>query len=355
VRSTFHTIPQLRLAARLSDLAPGSGKNKLSRVSFSLHGSVASEGALKLALNRKDGQIVTLFNGYHGRTMASMSLSWPHPNEKLARHMFNVIRVPGAYCYRCSYGLEYPSCGVACAKFIEETISHSGPVSALFMEAIQGNGGQIIFPREFHQEVRDVCTRHDVLLVYDEVQTAFARVPRMFACELYDVVPDVLVYGKGIGGGFPLAGTLSREGLPNFEPGDHGFTFGHFPVSLAAALENLRVIEEDGLLARCEETGKYILDRLKGLAATHAMIGEVRGVGLMIGVELVKDRETKEPAVDETQAIAQGALEQGILLGTSRYHGRGNVIKIKPPAVITRDQVDRVIEVLDGLLGKHSG
>jgi 4-aminobutyrate aminotransferase-like enzyme len=354
VRSTFHSEPQLRLAARLSDLAPGSGEGKLSRVSFSLHGSVATEGAIKLALNRKDGRLMALFNGYHGRTMASMSLSWPHPNLKLTRHFFDVVRVPGAYCYRCSYGLDYPSCGIACADFIEETMQHSGPVSSLFMEAIQGNGGQITFPAEFHAKVREICDRNDVLLVYDEVQTGFARVPAMFACELYDVVPDVIIYGKGIGGGFPLAGTLSRPGLPKFEPGDHGFTFGHFPLSLAAALENLDVIEEERLLERCGRLGAMIMQKLTELQNEYELIGEVRGEGLMIGIELVKNRKKKTPAVEECQAIAAGALERGVLFGTSRYHGMGNVLKIKPPVVISEEQIDRALHIFEVLLAEQS-
>ena len=354
IRSTFHSEPQLLLAEKLSDLAPGTGSKKLRKVSFSLHGSVATEGAPKLALNMKNGQIISLFNGYHGRTLASMSLSWPHPNLKLARHMFDVIRVPGAYCYRCSFGMHYPSCGIECARFIEETIKHSGPVSALFMEAIQGNGGQITFPPEFHRKVREICDNNNVLLVYDEVQTAFARVPAMFACELYDVVPDIIVYGKGIGGGFPLAGTLSRADLPIFEPGDHGFTFGHFPVSLAAALENLNVIEDDNLLQRCRKLGDLIMGRLRELQESYELIGEIRGEGLMIGIELVKDRIEKTPAVKETQDIARDALDQGVLFGTSKYHGLGNVVKIKPPAVISEEQVERVLQIFTKLLKKYS-
>jgi 4-aminobutyrate aminotransferase-like enzyme len=314
---------------------------------------VATEGAIKIALNRKDGQLMSLFNGYHGRTMASMSLSWPHPNLKLTRHMFNVVRVPGAYCYRCSFGLDYPSCGIECAQFIEETMKHNGPISALFMEAVQGNGGQITFPKEFHQKVREICDRNDALLVYDEVQTGFARVPALFACQLYDVVPDIIIYGKGIGGGFPLAGTLSKSRLPRFEPGDHGFTFGHFPLSLAAALENLAVIEEENLLERCGKLGSIIMKRLKEMQDRYELIGEVRGEGLMIGIELVKDREKKTPAIEECQKIAAEALEQGVLFGTSRYHGMGNVLKIKPPAVITEEQVNQVLEVLEKLLKKY--
>jgi 4-aminobutyrate aminotransferase-like enzyme len=354
VRSTFYSVPQLLLAKKLSEIAPGSGAAKLKRVSFSLHGSVASEGAMKLALNNKPGKFMSLYNGYHGRTMASMAVSWPHPNQKISNFTGDVVRVPGAYCYRCSYGLEYPSCGIRCAEFIDEAIEKNGPITAFMMEAVQGNGGQVIFPKEFHTKVREICSRHEMLLIYDEVQTGFGRMPSMFACQLYDVVPDILVYGKGIGGGFPLAGTLSREGLPVFEPGDHGYTFGHFPLSLVAAMENIRIIEEEKLLERCGVLGERIVGRLNAFKEKYSLIGDIRGVGLMIGIELVRDRKTKEPAVEETQAFAKEALERGLVLGTSLYRGLGNVLKIKPPAIITDEQVDRALDIFEELLKKYS-
>ncbi len=353
-RSTFYTIPQLLLAKKLSDIAPGEGDRKLGRVSFCLHASVATEGALKLALNRKPGGFVALYNGYHGRTLASMSVSWPHPNDHFIPYTGNVIRVPGAYCYRCSFGLEYPACGIQCAEFIDEAIGKApdGRVSALIMEAIQGNGGQITFPLEFHRKVREICDRYDILLIYDEVQTGFARVPAMFACELYDVVPDIIVYGKGIGGGFPLSGTLSKRGLPVFHPGDHGFTFGHFPLSMVAALENLKIIEEEKLLNRCEKLGNIVISELNDLKDRYELIGDVRGVGLMIGVELVRDRTSKEPATDETKRFVEECMEEGVLFGSSRYRGLGNVVKIKPPAVITEVQIEGALDVFKKILKK---
>lgn len=353
-RSTFYTIPQLALAKKLSEIAPGKDRTKLKRVSFCLHGSVATEGALKLALNRKPGKFVALYNGYHGRTLGSMSVSWPHPNNQFLSYMGHVIRVPGAYCYRCSFGLSYPSCKLACADFMEEAMEKApdGQVSALIMEPIQGNGGQIVFPHEYHKRVREICDHKDVLLIYDEVQTGFARVPALFACELYDVVPDIVIYGKGIGGGFPLSGTLSREGLPIFTPGDHGFTFGHFPLSLVAALENLQLIEDEKLLLRCQKLGDYMLKELKRMQERYALIGEVRGVGLMIGVELVRDKESKRPATDETARFVTESMTEGVLFGSSRYLGLGNVVKIKPPVVISDAQVEKVLEVFEKILGK---
>ncbi len=179
-------------------------------MSFCLHGSVATEGALKLALNRKIGNFIALYNGYHGFTLGSMAMNWSYPNRKFLAFTGHTAKVPGVYCYRCSFNLNYSSCSIARADFIEEAIKRTtqGPASAQIMELIQGNGGQITFPLEFHRRVREICDRNDILLIYDDVQTGFARVPTMFACELYSVVPDILIYGKGIGGGFPLSGTL---------------------------------------------------------------------------------------------------------------------------------------------------
>lgn len=357
IRSTFYSLPQLQLAKKLSEIAPGDGAKKLSRVSFCLHGSVATEGAMKLALKSKGGgQFLALFNGYHGRTLGSMSVSWPHPHNDFPSYMGNTIRVPGAYCYRCSFNLTYPRCRLQCADFIEEAIEKmpDGKLCALVMEPIQGNGGQITFPQEFHTRVRQICDKFGLLLIYDEVQTAFARVPALFACQLYQVVPDIIIYGKGLGGGFPIAGTLSREGLARFSSGDHGFTFGHFPLSLVAARENLKIIEEEHLLERCHKVGNYILGELSDLQEKYELIGDVRGCGLMIGIELVKDRKTKEPAREETQHFVKEALKRGVLFGASSYAGLGNVVKIKPPVVITDQQVDRVLEVFEEVLRKLS-
>jgi len=353
IRSTFYSLPQLQLAKKLSEIAPGEGPRKLKRVSFCLHGSVATEGAMKIALKSKDGgQFLSLYNGYHGRTLGSMSVSWPHPNNEFLSYMGNVIRVPAPYCYRCSFHLKYPNCNLQCADFMEEAIEKmpDGKICALIMEPIQGNGGQIIFPSEFHARVRQICDRHEILLIYDEVQTAFGRVPAMFACQLYNVVPDIIIYGKGLGGGFPIAGTLSREGLARFSVGDHGFTFGHFPISLVAALENLKVIEEENLLGRCKRLGDYIVTELNQMKEKYELIGDVRGCGLMIGIELVKNRRTKEPARKEAQDFVNEALKRGVLFGTSQYAGLGNVVKIKPPVVITDEQVNRALEVFEEVL-----
>lgn len=349
-RTSFDTEPCLRLTARLAELAPIDS----ARISYALHGSVAVEGAMKLALrNRPEREnFLTLFDGYHGRTLATMAASWPSAEGTFLPFMKNVVRIPQAYCYRCPLSKSYPECEIACADFAERMIQKAvdGRPVALIMEPVQGNGGQIDFPPEYYQRIRELCDHYEILLIWDEIQTAFGRVGSLFAAELYDVEPDIIVFGKAIGGGFPLAGTISRGDLEPFEAGEHMFTFGHFPVSMAAALATLDVIEDENLLERSRQLGSYITSRLTEFQERYSLIGDVRGPGLMIGVELVKDRETREPAFDSATEFVELGLEHGVIFATSKWKGLGNVVKIKPPLVISDAQVERVLEAFENIL-----
>ncbi len=352
VRSNYDSIPLLRLAKRLSDLAPGD----LNRVGFCLHGSLAVEMAMKIAMKNRPGAgpFITLYDGYHGRSLATMAASWPHVNNDFRPYMTNVVRVPSPYVYRCPLGHDAAACVAECAAILRTTIEKgtNGRPAAVIMEPIQGNGGQVEFPREYYHEVRRICDETGTLLIWDEIQTAFGRVGAMFAAEYYGVTPDIVVFGKAIGGGFPLAGILIREGLDGFDPGDDALTFGQFPVSLAAAVAMLDVLDEDDLLAKCRAIGEYATSSLQELAGRHPLIGDIRGPGLMIGVELVRNRVTKEPAVAETTNVYKRAMSRGVIFGTSRYGGIGNVVKIKPSLTITRPQMDRVLSVFDEVLGE---
>jgi 4-aminobutyrate aminotransferase-like enzyme len=354
VRSNYGNEPILLLAKRLAELTPG----RLNRLGFSLHGSTAVETAMKLAMiNRPGGgAFITLFDGYHGRTLATMALSWPHPNNRFTAFQRDPIRVPQAYCYRCPLHLEYPSCGIACAELIRDVIRKgvTGRPTALVMEPIQGNGAQVDFPREYLQAVRQICDEENVLLIWDEVQTAFGRIPAMFAADYYDIVPDILVFGKGLGGGYPMAGAAARDDLEEFGPGEDALTFGHFTPSAAAALATLDVLETEGVFGNCERQGAYITARLKALQVDYELIGDVRGPGLAIGVELVRDRETKEPATEEAQAFYELGLERGVIFGTTRYGGLGNVVKVKPPAIISREEADLALDVFEDALKQLS-
>jgi 4-aminobutyrate aminotransferase-like enzyme len=349
LRSNFDSVPLLLLAKALTDTAPGD----LKRVGFTLHGSLAVEMAMKLAMaNRPShtGPFLALTDGYHGRSLASMGLGWPHVNHAFDRAFPAVLRVPQPYAYRSGRSsdeeVDY------CAAELRDAISRraTGMPPAFFLEPVQGNGAQLDFPGRYYQEVRQICSEHGILLVFDEVQTGFGRTGRMWAAEHYGVTPDLLVFGKGVGGGFPLAGVLVSSELAGFQPGDEALTFGEFPVSLAAGLAALGVLHRDGLLDACTQTGAYVTRALHELQARHRLIGDIRGPGLLIGIELVRDRHTKEPAAAETLEVYRRALDHGVIFGTTKYAGLGNVLKIKPPFTVTRDQMDRVLDVLDQVL-----
>jgi len=349
VRTSFETVPKLMLSKKLAELAPGD----LKRVTYCLHGSVAMEGAIKLAMREKPGRnyFLTLWDGYSGRTLATMDLSYPHPTPFFS-YTGHKIRLPQGYCYRCPYEMAYPSCDLFCVKMMGKFIENAvdGEPIALLMEPIQGSGGMIPFPKPWYKAVRDLCNKYDMLLIWDEIQTGFGRVGEWFASDLYETVPDIMAIGKGLGGGFPLFGTLSREGLARFEPGDHSFTFAHFPVSMVAALATIRVIEEEHLMERVRKLNEFFIGRLLELKDKYELIGDVRGPGLMIGIELVRDRETKEPAREESYQFEREALKRGVIFGTAKYAGLGNVVKIKPPAVITDAQAEKVMEVFEEVL-----
>jgi 4-aminobutyrate aminotransferase / (S)-3-amino-2-methylpropionate transaminase / 5-aminovalerate transaminase len=350
VRNNFGNVPLLLLAKRLSELLPG----RLKRVAFSLHGSTAVETAMKLAIRNTPGggAFVTLYDAYHGRTLGAMSLSWPHPHNPSVAWQRESIRVPQAYCYRCPLQLRYPSCGIACADLVRTAMRKAvnGKPTAMIMEPIQGNGAQTDFPIEYLRAIRQICDEEEVLLIWDEVQSAFGRIPAMFAADYYAVTPDLLVFGKALGGGYPLAGVGMREDLQEFDGGEDALTFGHFPVSAAAALATLDVLEEEGLFENCERQGAYLTARLKEMQQRYELIGDVRGPGLAIGVELVRDRETKEPAYEETTRFCDLAMERGVIFGSTRYRGMGNVVKVKPPATISRDEADLALEVFESVL-----
>ncbi|MFZ5853887.1 MAG: aspartate aminotransferase family protein [Chloroflexota bacterium] len=352
IRTGFETIPKLLLAQRLAALAPGD----LNRVAFTLSGSDAIEGAMKLAMRNRSGAstFLSLWEGYHGRTFGTMAVSWPHPDNIFGRWMGPVLRVPAPYTYRCPFGdgMTSEECVEACVQFTRQAILHAvdGPIAALIMEPFQGNGGMIEFPSSYHRKMRDLCDEFGLILIWDEIQTGFGRMGAMFAADLYGVVPDIMVIGKGLGGGFPISAILVSDRLTGFRPGDHSFTHAHFPPSMVAALATIDAIEEEGLIEKCRTMGDYFTSRLRSMQERHRLIGDVRGPGLMIALELVRDRISKEPARREAAWVVHEGMRRGVIFGESKYLGLGNVVKIKPPFVITTAQADRVLAVLDELL-----
>lgn len=346
VRTNFETLPKLLLSKKLVEIAPGD----LSTVTYSLHGTTAVEGAMKLALRNKPGRryFVTLWDGYSGRTFATMDLTYPHPAPFLD-YTGHKIRLPQAYCYRCAYERSYPECGLFCVQMMDKFLANAldGQPVALMMEPIQASGGMIPFPQPYYRAIRELCDRHDMLLIWDEIQTAFGRVGEMFAADLYETVPDILIFGKAIGGGFPLAGSFQSAHLKGFETGDHSFTFAHFPVSMAAGLGTLKAMEEEQMLGNCRKMGAYFTQRLLELKEHYELIGDVRGPGLMIGVELVRSRKSKEPADEEAYRFVDEGLKRGVQFGHSKYGGIGNVVKIKPPLVISEAEGEKVMDVFE--------
>jgi 4-aminobutyrate aminotransferase-like enzyme len=294
-----------------------------------------------------------LQDGYHGRSLASLAASWPHPNNPFGPIQPRFERVPHPYPYRPHQGLDPETESALCLELLRDVIEKGvdGDCAGLMMEPIQGNGGHIEFPRSYYSGVREICDEYGLILIWDEVQTGFGRMGAMFAADYYGVTPDIIAFGKGIGGGFPLAGVLVNEDLEGFATADDPVTFGQFPVSLAAGLATIRAIEEDGLCDTARQRGEHATARLLEMQTRHPLIGDVRCPGLMVAIELVTDRDAKIPARAEAGEIYRLGLERGVLFGQTRYAGLGNVIKVKPPLDIPLDQLDRALDVLDEVLG----
>lgn len=349
IRTSFDTVPKLLLSKKLVELAPGN----LNKVNYCLHGANANEGALKLAFRNRPGKnkFMSFYDAYHGRTFTTMNACWPHPNNAFLGYMNNAVRVPQAYCYRCPFGCKYPQCGLQCANFLETAVKNAvdGGAAALIMEPIQGNGGMIEYPREFYKAVREICDRNELILIWDEIQSGFGRCGSYFSTERYGVVPDIIVFGKALGGGYPIAGFIARDDLKPLAGGDHSFTFAHFPISMAASLATLEVMEEEHICQQFREKGEYVTKRLLEIKDKYRVIGDIRGPGLMIGIELVKDKDTREKNFEAEHFMVNEAMNRGLLIGGSKYMGLGNVVKIKPPAIITYEELDHVLDVFEEL------
>ncbi|WP_406461093.1 aminotransferase class III-fold pyridoxal phosphate-dependent enzyme [Streptomyces sp. NBC_01622] len=349
-RPTFHTPALLELAELLVSIAPDG----LDRVGFTLHGSMAVEMALKLALrNRPDARhVAVLHDAYHGRSITTMAASWPHPGNAFGVLQPQFLRLPRPDLYRPRPGLTADQDTELTLRIVRDILTKGteGPVAALIYEPIQGNGGHNGFSERWHRGIREICDELGIMLIIDEVQTGLGRTGRMWASDYYGIEPDVLVFGKGVGGGFPLAGVLAKNRFAAFLPGDDQLTFGQFPVSVAAGLAAVRAIIDDGLCDRAAAHGEYATERLREMQTRHPLIGDVRSPGLMVSIELVRDRVTKEPATTEAHAVFELAQERGVIFGESRYAGLGNLIKVKPPLDISRDHLATALDVLDEVL-----
>jgi 4-aminobutyrate aminotransferase len=345
--SDFYYDLQSNLAAKLAEVTPGP-KNK--RVFFGNSGAEAIEAALKLArYHTKRPRIIAFLGAFHGRTMGALSLTASKViHEKgFSPLVPGVTHVPYAYCYRCPYHHQtYPGCSMACVEWIREDLfKRSLPpeeVAAIFVEPIQGEGGYIVPPPEFHQKLFELAREFGILFVVDEVQTGMGRTGKMMAIEHWGVTPDIVALAKGIASGMPLGATVSQSEVMDWVPGSHASTFGGNPISCQAALTTIELLQE-GLIENASRLGKYLLEELGEFQKRFHLIGDVRGKGLMIGLEIVKDPETKEKAIKERSAIIQACFEKGLLiLGCGE-----NVIRLIPPLIITKSEADRALTILE--------
>jgi 4-aminobutyrate aminotransferase/(S)-3-amino-2-methylpropionate transaminase len=342
----------IRLAERMNRITPGNFPKKTL---FLNTGAEAVENAIKIARAHTGRSGVIAFeDAFHGRTMMALALtSKTHPYKAgFAPFPPEVYRIPYAYCYRCSYSLKYPSCDVFCARHLEDTFKRvvaSEDVAAVIAEPVLGEGGFVAPPPEFFRIVMDICHKHGVLFIADEVQSGFGRTGKMFACEHYGIEPDMIVTAKSLGGGLPLAAVTGRAEIMDAPgPGGLGGTFAGNPLSCAAANAVLDVFERQHLLARANIIGDHFQRRAENWQRRFEIIGEVRGLGAMRALELVKSRDSREPAPDETKKITQYCYEHGLITITAGTYG--NVIRVLVPLVITDEQLDEALDVLESAL-----
>lgn len=348
--NNFDEPSKTLVARKLAEITPKG----LEKSAFATSGSTAVEGAIQMAIKYSGSKkIMTLYHGYHGRTITTITASYLKKSKVgLERFLGAFVRVPNFYCYRCYFGLEYPDCDLFCAKFVDRALERQNEKPAgVLVEPVQGNGGQIPAPDGYLPELRKICDDHDVTLVFDEVQTGFGRCGKMFAADHYNTVPDIMVLGKAMGNGFPISAVVTSSKYDVISPGDFAFTHSAHPVACAAALATMEVLIEEKLPENAVEMGKILTSRLRELAEKHEIIGDVRGPGLAIGVELVKDSASKEPAFVETREFLAKGRSKGVIFGVSGVGEElGNVIKIKPPLCITEEQTERVIDVFEEIL-----
>jgi len=346
----FYYEPQVDLAEKMNEIAPISGECKSF---FGNSGAEAIEAAMKLARYYTRRPIYIAFYGaFHGRTFGALSLT---ASKSVQRKFFSpllpsVVHSPYAYCYRCPFGKEVKSCDLECVKFLEDYIFEKEvppeEVAAIVVEPIQGEGGYIVPPDKFIKRLHQIAKKYGILFVSDEVQAGMGRTGKMFAIEHFGVEPDIITVAKGIASGMPLGIMVSRrEIMDAWVPGSHASTFGGNPVSCAAALATIKLLKEK-YIENAAKVGGYILEELTKMKDRHRLIGDVRGKGLMIAVEMVKDKETKEKAPEERNKVVYKAFEKGLLVLACGPNG----LRFSPPLVVDKEQAERALSIFEEAL-----
>ncbi len=350
VSTLYLTEPALELAELLARLTPG----RLSKCYFTNSGTEADETAVLIArLFTGRQEVIALRHAYSGRSMLAMSLTAHAPWRALPSPVGGIKHAHSPYCYRCALGLSYPACDLRCARDLEELIQTetSGEIAAFMAEPVQGVGGFIVPPREYFQVAVEIARKHGGIFICDEVQTGFGRTgTRMFGIEHFGVEPEVMTMAKGIANGLPMGVTIAREDVAASLKSLTISTFGGNPVSSAAACATIEVIEKEQIPLRAATLGQRLRDGLEELARRHEVIGDVRGMGLMMALELVLDRKSKAPAPARASALLLRAREEGLLIGKGGLYG--NVMRIAPPMLIGEAEVDEALAALDRALAR---
>ena len=351
----FYYAPQGNLARKLAELAPGGGDK---RVFFTNSGAESVEAAFKLARYHTGRQhMIAFFGAFHGRTMGALSLTG---SKMIQRRGFaplipQVTHIDYANCYRCPQRGECSiadggKCCLNSLNQLEELFRRTVPpteVAGIIVEPIQGEGGYVVPPPEFHRELKRIAEKHGILYIVDEVQSGMGRTGKLFAIEHWGIEPDIICLAKGLASGMPLGAIVAKSEVMNWPPGAHASTFGGNPISCVAALETIKLLEEE-LLENATTVGDYLLNKLREMQTRHAAIGDVRGKGLMIGVELVLDRDSKEPATQLRDDLVQRCFHEGLLL-----LGCGaSTIRFCPPLVVSPEECDIALEIIDRVLDK---
>ncbi|HUF42300.1 MAG TPA: acetyl ornithine aminotransferase family protein [Verrucomicrobiae bacterium] len=349
--SDYYYRPMAELAEKLSRLAPGAGPKK---VFFTNSGTEAVEAAIKLARYHTKRQHIIAFHGaFHGRTLGALSLTASRASHRahFGPLIPGVHHVPYGFCHRCPYQLTYGSCGIECVRVLEKIVFRYDvrpeEVAAIFVEPIQGEGGYVVPPPEYLPMLQELCRKHGILLVADEIQSGFGRTGRMFASEHWGIEPDILCVAKGIASGMPLGAMIARAEISTWTRSTHGSTFGGNPVACAAALATIQLIEE-GLIDNAAEVGAYLKEKLGALKNRHAAIGDVRGMGLMIGVDFERRDASRAPDGAFRDQVMQRCFEKGLLL-----LGCGeSTLRFCPPLIVDKEEVDTAVAIFDSAIAE---
>jgi len=347
----YEHMPQL--ARKLESLMPDG---KSWRCFFGNSGTEAVEAAMKLArYSTGRWQFIAFQSSFHGRTMGALSLTSSKPVQRkgFGPLVPGVTHIPYANCYRCPLNLEYSSCGIACANYLEEVVFKTtvdpSEVAAIVVETIQGEGGYIVPPPDFFPTLEKIARKHGILLIADEVQCGMGRTGKMFAFEHFDFHPDIVAIAKGVASGMPLGVTMAHAETMNWEPGAHASTFGGNPVCLAAAMATVRLLQDE-YVANSAKIGEFMRVRLERLMDRHPAIGDVRGLGLMLGIEIVKDRKTKEKAPELRDAIIYECFRRGLLI----LAAGPSTIRLSPPLMVDEEQAQFAVDTLSEVIATAS-